>query len=129
MTSLTLHDPTLGKDTRRRANAIKSALICLAEKSLPAKMGQKYTDVVLLCLRCLDAPQGLDRSGSEIGMGGRGMAGDGEEGDGKGEGQGEGEGGCKGLMGEFDDVYDEDGIVVGVKYIERILLRMQEISI
>jgi len=27
------------------------------------------------------------------------------------------------------DFYDEDGILVGVRYIEKILLRMQEISI
>lgn len=70
-------------------------------------MGNKYTDIVLLCLMCLDR-----RSGSSVG-----------EMEGGGESRGEG--------GGFEDVdmLDEDGIVVGVKYIERILLKIQEISV
>lgn len=62
-------------------------------------MGNKYTDIVLLCLSYLD----------------RGSVGS----------FGEMEG------GGFNDVdmLDEDGIVVGVKYIERILLKIQEIRV
>jgi hypothetical protein len=87
------------KDTRKRATAVKGALTTLATEMLPARMGRKYTDVVLLCLRCLDGAVGEEGVGA-------GRALDGEEG-----------------------FVDEDGIVVGVRYIERILLRMQEISI
>jgi hypothetical protein len=89
------------KDTRKRATAVKGALTALATELLPARMGRKYTDVVLLCLQCLDG------------------AGGGEDGVGAG----------RALGGEAEGFVDEDGIVVGVRYIERILLRMQEISI
>jgi hypothetical protein len=43
----------------------------------------------------------------------------------------EGGGESRGEGGGFEDVdmLDEDGIVVGVKYIERILLKIQEISV
>ena len=90
-------------DTRKRAHAIKSHLISLAASDLPAKMGEKYTNIVLLCLRCLDKEK--DNT-AEVAEGGE------EEG-----------------IGEFRDVLDEDGIIVGVKYIEKVLLKMQEISI
>jgi hypothetical protein len=83
------------KDARKRAVAIKTHLIHLTSEILPARMGNKYTDIVLLCLRCLDKTEKEE----------------------------------EGVGGEFSDVYDEDGIVVGVKYIEKILLRMQEISV
>ena len=66
-------------------------------------MGEKYTNIVLLCLRCLDKEK--DNT-AEVAEGGE------EEG-----------------IGEFRDVLDEDGIIVGVKYIEKVLLKMQEISI
>jgi hypothetical protein len=94
------------KDTRKRATAIKTHLISMASEMLPAKMGRKYTDIVLLCLRCLDTRPHVSEVGTDediirsfdIGV-------------------------------EFEDVFDEDGIVIGVKYIEKILLKMQEISI
>ena len=84
------------KHPRKRAAAIQSHFIHLAIEMLPAAMGEKYTQIVLLCLRC------LDKSGTD---------------------------GDKVESGEFSDVYDEDGIEVGVKYIEKILLQMQEISV
>ena len=93
---------SLEKDTRKRAIAIKSSLISLASTLLPAKMGRKYTDVVLLCLQCLDSPPADEEQEEK------------EEG--------------RAMAGEFGDVY-EDGIAVGVRYIEKILLRIQEISI
>ena len=84
------------KHPRKRAAAIQSHFIHLANEILTAEMGEKYTQIVLLCLRW------LDKSGT-----------DGDEVEG----------------GEFSDVYDEYGIEVGVKYIEKILLRMQEIPV
>lgn len=42
------------KDPRRRAFKNKQVLEELAEQNLPRIIGQKYTDVVLLCLRCLN---------------------------------------------------------------------------
>lgn len=42
------------KDPRRRAFKNKQILEELAEQSLPTIIGQKYTNVVLLCLRCLN---------------------------------------------------------------------------
>jgi hypothetical protein len=107
------------KDTRRRATAVKSALTALATEVLPARMGQKYTDVVLLCLQCLDGTPGSVAAGAE-----------GEKwGEKTGVGEGAGAGIQGGWGGEEEGFVDEDGIVVGVRYIERILLRMQEISI
>ncbi|RFU34710.1 hypothetical protein B7463_g1635, partial [Scytalidium lignicola] len=95
------------KDTRKRATAIKDRLVLLALEKLPAKMGNKYTDIVLLCLRCLDRENWS--SAVEI--------------EGARENRGE-----RGGFGDVD-MLDEDGIVVGVKYIERILLKVQEISV
>ncbi|KAH8597416.1 hypothetical protein B0O99DRAFT_617450 [Bisporella sp. PMI_857] len=42
------------KHPRRRAYKNKQVLEGLAEQNLPRIIGRKYTDVVLLCLRCLD---------------------------------------------------------------------------
>jgi hypothetical protein len=106
------------KDTRRRATAVKGAITALAADLLPARMGRKYTDVVLLCLQCLDGAPGAGGSGAEAERPGE----KGVVGDGAGAGMGVG-------WGEEEGFVDEDGFVVGVRYIERILLRMQEISI
>ena len=90
-------------------------------------MGRRYTDVVLLCLRCLDGAGG-------VGAGGGASVSEGETGGTKtGTGTGTGTGTDMGTGewadGEEEGFVDEDGIVIGVRYIERILLRMQEISI
>ena len=68
-------------------------------QSLPEKMSQEYADVVLLCLQYLDSPPSV----------------------------------VKGLAneenvkrGEFDD---EDGIALGVSYMENILLRVHDLKI
>ena len=84
------------KDVRKRATAIKAHLVFLAEEMLPARMGRKYTDIVLLCLQCLDRGTSLAEVGDD---------------------------------GGFEDLVDEDGIVVGVEYIENVLLKIQEISV
>ncbi|KAK2760027.1 hypothetical protein FQN54_002763 [Arachnomyces sp. PD_36] len=99
------------KNTLKRATAIKDHLISVASQELPAKMGQKYADIVLLCLRCLDK-QPLSIQDNEDEMGREEWVENEEE-----------------EEGEFGDVYDEDGIVVGVKYIEKVLLKMQGISV
>ena len=95
------------RDTIKRATAIKTQLISLALEKLPAKMGNKYADIVLSCLRCLDRVSGTW----------------------SGEIEREGESRVEGGGFEDADVLDEDGIVVGVKYIERVLLKIQEISV
>jgi hypothetical protein len=76
----------------------KQMLEDLAERELPSRMGRRYTDIVLLCLRCLDS----------------------------GSGTGENE---KGFGVDSADWTDEDGLVIGVRFIENVLEKMQEISI
>jgi hypothetical protein len=83
---MSLHEE---KDRRNVAFKNKSILETLAEQELPVRMGQRYTDVVLSCLQCLD---------------------NGEYG---------------GSNAEF---VDEDGLVIGVRFVERILNKVHEIS-
>ncbi|ODM16477.1 hypothetical protein SI65_07984 [Aspergillus cristatus] len=78
------------KDPRRGAFAIKKKLVAMAEHRLPSSMGDRYTDLTVACLTCLD----------------------------------NGESNTFGY-----DVKDEDGIVVGVRYIEKVLLQIEEICI
>lgn len=42
------------KNARKRAFETKRALVGIAEDLLPAKMGRKYTEIVVTCLTCLD---------------------------------------------------------------------------
>ncbi|KAL9114966.1 MAG: hypothetical protein Q9227_001209 [Pyrenula ochraceoflavens] len=42
------------KDIRDRSAAVKEALLTLARKNLPARMGTRFTDVVISCLTGLD---------------------------------------------------------------------------
>jgi hypothetical protein len=42
------------KDTRKRAFEMKRTFVRIAEDRLPAKMGRKYTEIVVTCLTCLD---------------------------------------------------------------------------
>lgn len=92
------------KDFSKRATAIKAHLVSLASQKLPAKMGQKYADVVLSCLQCLDSPPNFARTE-------------------------EGEEGNDSTGWESGDVYDVDGTVIDVEYTERILSKMQEIRV
>ncbi|KAK2766644.1 hypothetical protein FQN54_005955 [Arachnomyces sp. PD_36] len=77
------------KDARRGGFAAKRKLVTLAKDRLPSLVGDRYTDIVLACLCCLD----------------------------------EGEGNV------FSNVKDNDGIVVGVRYIENILVKLEELLI
>lgn len=70
---------------------LKDYLVDLARARLPQLMGDKYTEVVVTCLPCLD--EGNDGFGDE------------------------------------SEMLDEDGILVGVRFIEAILLRLNEIVV
>jgi hypothetical protein len=72
----------------------KQKLEALA-RELPARVGRRYTDIVLLCLQCLDPGSGTDQDG-------------------------------KGFRADAADWAGEDG--VGVRYIENVLEKIQEIT-
>jgi hypothetical protein len=65
-----------------KANKIKEELVDMARTRLPSKMGSRYTQIVLMCLGCLDA---------------------GDNG-----------------FGHESEFSDNDGILVGVRYIEKV---------
>lgn len=70
---------------------IKEHLVALAKRDLPKRMGERYEEVVVNCLTC------LDRDNADFGD-----------------------------QREFEDV---DGVLVGVKYIEKILMKLNEIFV
>ena len=37
-----------------KATSLKDSLVALAKRELPSCMGDKYTDIVVSCLTCLD---------------------------------------------------------------------------
>jgi hypothetical protein len=83
----------------RTAEAIQNKkLEDLAERELPARLGKRYTEIVLLCLRCLDSGSGNGEDGMGFGV-------------------------------DIIDWKDEDGVVIGVRYIENVLQKIQEIII
>ena len=84
------------RSSLRSASQNKLKLEDLAAKELPARLGRRYTDIVLLCLRCLDPGSGADQDG-------------------------------KGFGADAADWIDEDGVMIGVRYIENVLEKMQEI--
>ena len=81
---LEIADVITNKARFGKATAIKENLVAMAETILPNTFGQKYSEVVLNCLTC------LDRNNSTFG-------------DAK----------------ELEEV-DEDGILVGVRYIDKV---------
>ena len=78
------------------ASQIKLQLEDLAANELPGRLGRRYTEIVLLCLRCLDRGTGVDGNGKGFGV-------------------------------DAADWIDEDGIAIGIRYIENVLMNMQEI--
>ena len=72
------------KDARRGGFAIKERLTALARARLPSLVGDRYTELVLACLCCLD--RGEDNVFDMQGV----------------------------------EVRDEDGIIIGVRYIENV---------
>ena len=73
------------KDRRRRAFELKRGLIKLAKESLPTKMGRRYTEIVVMCLTCLDQTENS--------------------------------------FGLETDLLDENGLLVGVRFIETVSTR------
>ncbi|KAK3112369.1 hypothetical protein LTR53_011434 [Teratosphaeriaceae sp. CCFEE 6253] len=76
---------------RRSPRRIKEQLVGLARHRLPRKMGDRYSDVVINCLTCLD-DDNVD-------------------------------------FATHSDFEDADGVLVGVRYIEKILMKMEDIRI
>jgi len=70
---------------------IKEHLVKLAQRELPPRLGDLYTEIVLACLKCLDPGNAA--------------------------------------FGDEQVLADEDGILVGVRFIENILVRVNEISV
>lgn len=75
------------KDNRAKAFAIKRQLVSITQSYLPAKMGVKYTDIVLDCLTCLDPDNAR--------------------------------------FGNDADFQDDDGISVGVRYVEKVISALE----
>ncbi len=86
------------------ASDIKGKLEALAKSELPSRLGRRYTDIVLSCLRCLDQSHEGDSTSDEKDRG-------------------------FGINDVGAELTDEDGVVIGVRYIENVLEKMQEITI
>ena len=102
--SLAVPNNVLGPaDLTRPRNPLGSAthnklkLEYLAAGELPSRFGRRYTDVVLLCLRCLDTGNGATQTDKGFGVG-------------------------------PVDSTDEDGVTIGVRYIENVLEKIHEIT-
>ena len=78
-----------GDNPRKFAFAQKRLLAALALEHLPRRMGKRYTEVVLKCLKCLDDSDNPMMEGANL--------------------------------------LDKDEMQIGVRFIEHILLGMQEI--
>ncbi|KAK0663945.1 hypothetical protein QBC41DRAFT_234217 [Cercophora samala] len=70
---------------------VKEDLVLMAQQSLPQRMGQLYTEIVVDCLTCLD---------------------DGNN-----------------WLGSWDETHRQDLVVVGVKFVERILGKVEGITV
>ncbi|KAF8417353.1 HET-s/LopB domain protein [Tirmania nivea] len=75
----------------KQARAIKQDFMDMATKRLPSLMGSRYTQIVTMCLGCLD-PVSND-------------------------------------FGYEHEFLDADGILVGVRYIEKVILQLEEIVV
>ncbi|KAF1957171.1 hypothetical protein CC80DRAFT_525288 [Byssothecium circinans] len=75
----------------QKAVSLKQSLVEHAKKKLPSRMGDKYTEVVVNCLTCLDEDN-VD-------------------------------------FGDPSELEDEDGVQIGVRFIEKILRKLNSISI
>ncbi|KAJ5658602.1 uncharacterized protein N7484_002251 [Penicillium longicatenatum] len=90
---LDIDSAILDKDAKRGGFAIKRRLTALTKARLPSLVGDRYTNLVLVCLCCLDS--GDDNIFNMQGL----------------------------------DIKDEDGIIIGVRYIENILLKIEELLV
>ncbi|KAF8417358.1 hypothetical protein EV426DRAFT_623739 [Tirmania nivea] len=75
-----------------KARGIKEELLQIAKTRLPAIMGPKYTQIVVMCLCCLDK-------------------------------------GSSNEFGQESEFLDEDGILVGLRYIEKVITKLEEIVV
>jgi hypothetical protein len=75
-----LDDPE--QDEGKKAFLVKDILVSLAKQRLPSRMGDKYTEIVVTCLTCLD--------------------------------------GSDAHFGDDSEFKDEDGVLIGVRYIEKV---------
>jgi hypothetical protein len=75
-----LDDPE--QDEGKKAFLVKDILVSLAKQRLPSRMGDKYTEIVVTCLTCLD--------------------------------------GSDAPFGDDSEFKDEDGVLIGVRYIEKV---------
>ncbi|KFZ25321.1 hypothetical protein V502_00200 [Pseudogymnoascus sp. VKM F-4520 (FW-2644)] len=57
------------RNPRGSASRNKLELERLAVRELPSRLGKRYTEVVLLCLRCLDLGSGANHDGQEFDVG------------------------------------------------------------
>lgn len=92
------------KNLLGNAIANKKTLEQLAERELPYRLGRRYAEIVLQCLRCLDPGTGIEEDGKGFGVG-------------------------IGIDDTQKEFLDEDGIVIGVRFIENVLEKMQDITI
>lgn len=84
-----LNDPE--SDEVKKASLVKAVLVDFAKERLPRRMGDKYTEIVVTCLTCLDYGN-TD-------------------------------------FGDDSEFEDEDGVLIGVRYIDKILLKLNDISL
>ncbi|KAF2498274.1 hypothetical protein BU16DRAFT_481068, partial [Lophium mytilinum] len=70
------------EDEVKKATLVKDALVELATQMLPSRMGDKYTEIVVTCLTCLDETNAD--------------------------------------FGDDSEFEDEDGVTIGVRYIEKV---------
>ncbi|KAK6533718.1 hypothetical protein TWF694_002649 [Orbilia ellipsospora] len=91
LAGLTLTDDVYKRRDLDTFMHIKDSLVTLARSYLPLRMGDRYTDIVLACLTCLDPGNKLFEAMGNVG--------------------------------------GEDEILVGVRYTENILLKMNDISV
>jgi hypothetical protein len=102
--SLTRSSPLSGSLTREApsVNAIetKKTQEQLAERELQLRLGRRYVAVVRECLRCLDLGTGIEEDGKGFG-----------------------------IDDNQKEFLDEDGVVIGVRFIEHVLEKMQDITI
>lgn len=82
---------TLDSAEFRRPVLMKEHLIAISKHELPKRMGERYRDIVVNCLTC------LDQDNTDFGD-----------------------------QSEFEDM---DGVLLGVRYIEKIQLKLDEIIV
>jgi hypothetical protein len=93
----------LSTDLREQAYRDLHVLISLAKSRLPSGAGQKYTDVVLLCLNCLEHGDGSSMTATASDSGA--------------------------AASSSGAAIDADGIGIGVSFIETVIEMLHEISV